>query len=310
MSELNQKYVLVKRNTRLQDLIIKYNTVNQAKFYIEHMGIDFDDYLLEDQVYQKALKTCEETLITLGRVQVLSREFVPNYIFSPSDVVIVLGQDGLVANTLKYLDRQPVVAVNPDLSRWDGILLPFEVKDLRKILVDLTHQKRTVKEISIAQAILNTGQTLYGVNDLFIGQRTHVSSRYHIRIGQQGENQSSSGIIVSTGLGSTGWLKSVIAGASRTMESFMNQKQPVLETKMPWHCDELVFSVREPYPSKRTGTNLVFGKINNQQPLVIQSQMPENGCIFSDGIEADYLEFNSGVEAKIQVAKKKGQLVV
>lgn len=111
---------------------------------------------------------------SLGRVQTLSREFVPNYIFNPSDVVIVLGQDGLVANSLKYLDHQLVVALNPDPLRWDGMLLPFEVKDLKKVLMDLQHHERGVKEISMAQATLNTGQIMYGVNDLFIGQRTAV----------------------------------------------------------------------------------------------------------------------------------------
>jgi hypothetical protein len=38
--------------------------------------------------------------------------------------------------------------------------------------------------------------------------------------------------------------------------------------------------------------------------------MPENGVIFSDGLEADYLSFNSGVEARIEVAEKKGRLVI
>lgn len=311
MNPLNQKYVLIKRNTRLQDLIIKYNTIDQAKFYIEHMGIDFDDYLLEDRIYQAALRDCQESLSSLGRIQLLSREFIPNYLFSPSDIVIVLGQDGLVANTLKYLENQPVVAINPDPKRWEGVLLPFKVEDLKKILIDLSQNKRNIKEISIAQATLNTGQVMYGVNDLFIGQRTHVSSRYHIKHGLKAENQSSSGIIVSTGLGSTGWLKSVIAGASKTMEGFLHQQpMTLMDTKIPWHTDELVFAVREPYPSIRTGVNLVFGRISNQKPLIVQSQMPENGCIFSDGIEVDFLEFNSGIEAKIQLAKKKGQLVV
>lgn len=311
MSMLDQKYILIKRNTRLQDLILRYNTVDQAKFYIEHMGIDFDDYLMEDLIYQKTLTQCQESLTTLGRLQVLAREFVPNYLFNPSDIVIVLGQDGLVANTLKYLENQPVVAINPDPLRWDGVLLPFKVEDLKKILTDLSHNRRPIKEITMAQAILNTGQVMYGVNDLFVGQRTHVSSRYHIKLGSLEENHSSSGIIISTGLGSTGWLKSVIAGASKTMDGFTNTKSTgIIDTQMPWHTDELVFSVREPYPSKRTGTNLVFGKINNQLPLILQSQMPENGCIFSDGIEADYLDFNSGIEAKIEVASKKGQLVV
>lgn len=40
------------------------------------------------------------------------------------------------------------------------------------------------------------------------------------------------------------------------------------------------------------------------------SQMAENGVIFSDGIEKDFWEFNSGTSAIICVAEKKGCLVV
>jgi hypothetical protein len=38
--------------------------------------------------------------------------------------------------------------------------------------------------------------------------------------------------------------------------------------------------------------------------------MPENGVIFSDGIEADFLEFSSGMVASIGVADRCGRLVV
>ena len=39
-----------------------------------------------------------------------------------------------------------------------------------------------------------------------------------------------------------------------------------------------------------------------REPLRLRSQMAENGVIFSDRIEADFLEFNSGAEAQIAVA--------
>jgi len=74
--------------------------------------------------------------------------------------------------------------------------------------------KRPVSDATMAQAKLNTGETLSGVNDLFIGPRTHTSARYAIRIGDRSESHSSSGILVSTGLGSTGWLRSILAGAT------------------------------------------------------------------------------------------------
>ena len=68
--------------------------------------------------------------------------------------------------------------------------------------------------MTMAQAELNDGQRLLAVNDLFIGARTHVSARYRLRYQGREEDQSSSGLIVSTGAGSTGWYRSLLTGAA------------------------------------------------------------------------------------------------
>lgn len=302
------KIVLIKRKTRLEELVARMGTAEQAKFYIERLGSDFGDYLEENRLYQQAIQRAAESLSGIGRLQVLDREFVPNYLFGGDDTVVVVGQDGLVANTLKYLERQPLVGVNPDPRRWDGVLLPFTVEDLSRMLPEVFAGKRPVQEVSMAKASLNDGQVLYGVNDLFIGQRTHVSSRYHIQHGEIGENQSSSGIIVSTGLGSTGWLKSIVAGA-RGVAATLGGGAGELPV-VPWNADYLQFTVREPFPSRSSEATVVFGQISARQPMRITSQMPENGVIFSDGMESDFLEFRSGLEAVITVAERKGQVVV
>jgi len=301
------KIVLVKRKTRLEDLVARYNTIAQAKFYIEHMGSDFSDYTSEDEQYKKAISEAHSQLEALGRVQVVDREYVPNFIFGDNDIVVVIGQDGLVANTLKYLSNQQLIGVNPDPARWDGVLLPFTVADLKLIIQDVFKKRRQIKEVSMAKAALNDGQIIY----LFIGQRTHISSRYHIQLGERQEYQSSSGIIVSTGLGSTGWLKSILTGATNIVKGISDQKIKVQQDRsLPWNIDYLYFSVREPFPSKTSSADIVFGKVTKGSSLMILSQMPENGVIFSDGIESDYLQFNSGIEATITIAEKRGHLVI
>ncbi|WP_238652407.1 sugar kinase [Paenibacillus piscarius] len=319
------KIILVKRKTRLEELVVRYNTVQQAQFYIERLGADFSDYLSEDFQYRKAVETAVTELSAVGRLQVLERHHVPNFIFGPEDTVVVLGQDGLVANTLKYLNEQPLIGVNPDPLRWDGVLLPFRVKELRTLVTEVLRGQRQVREVSLAKVQLNDGQSLYGVNDLFIGRRTHVSARYQLELEGQQEQQSSSGIIVSTGLGSTGWLKSVLAGAAGIVsraaqlqnteagQTAAAQRETGLVNAgraLAWDHPELYFTVREPFPSRTTSAELVFGRINSRQPLRIISQMPEDGVIFSDGVESDYLEFNSGVEATVGLAEKRGRLVV
>lgn len=210
----DNRIVLVTRPTRLTELVIRFNTVSQARFYVEHQGADFSDYLREDETYHRALSEAQSALSQVGRVQVVDRGFLPNFVFAPDDTVVTLGQDGLVANTLKYLNGQPVVGVNPDPERWDGRLLNFRVSDLTKVMPEVVLRKRPTKSVTMAKAALNNGQTLYGVNDLFIGPKTHCSARYLIRSGEASETQSSSGVIISTGMGSTGWLKSLLTGAA------------------------------------------------------------------------------------------------
>ncbi|MEK3902658.1 sugar kinase [Paenibacillus sp. FSL R7-0179] len=319
------KIILVKRKTRLEELVVRYNTIQQAQFYIERLGADFSDYLSEDFQYRKAVETAVTELSAIGRLQVLERQHVPNFIFGAEDTVVVLGQDGLVANTLKYLHEQPLIGVNPDPLRWDGVLLPFRVKEVRQVVTEVLRAQRQVREVTLAKVELNDGQSLYGVNDLFIGRRTHVSARYQLELNGQLEQQSSSGIIVSTGLGSTGWLKSVLAGAAGIVSRAAQMQHAEAERTAPvsaeiaavsagsglaWNHPELYFTVREPFPSRTTSAELVFGRISSRLPLRITSQMPEDGVIFSDGVESDYLEFNSGVEATVGLAEKTGRLVV
>lgn len=304
------KIVVIVRRTRLDELISRFNTLDQAKFYVEHSGADFSDYLSEDRNYKDAIHLAATILSRHGRVQVIERSFLPNFIFGANDTVVAIGQDGLVANVLKYLDGQQLIGVNPDVRRWEGVLLPFTLADLEQIIREVFARKRFISEVTLAEARLNNGERLSAVNDFFIGPKTHTSARYTVKIGDKSEQQSSSGIIVSTGLGSTGWLRSIVAGATGISSALSGREVQINEGKdIGWDCNYLYFSVREPWPSKTTGAAITFGKITAQQPLIITSHMPENGIIFSDGIESDYINFNSGAEAVITIAEKKGYLV-
>ena len=304
------KIILVVRATRLADLKAKFATKSQAKFYVSRLGGDFGDYEREDTKYQEAIAQTQHTLSELGRVQLVQRAFLPNFLFGEHDIVVALGQDGLVANTLKYLNGQPLVGVNPDPKRYDGQLLPFHVTHLDKVMREVLHGGRPKREVTMAEAKLNTGLSLCAVNDLFIGMRSHGSARYRITLGKVAENQSSSGVIVSTGLGSTGWFKSLMAGSlAVAVASGRAASTAPKEMTFPWESNHLFFTVREPFPSNTTGAALAFGKVTAQQPLVIESQMGENGVIFSDGIEQDFIEFNSGTKATISISKRKGQIV-
>jgi NAD kinase len=305
----DRKVVLVTRHSRIEELIARFHTLAQARFYVEHLGADFSDYLAEHEKYLAARRTVESSLASCARVQLLDRGFLPTYLFAPDDVIVALGQDGVVANTLKYLDGQPLIGVNPDPGRYDGVLLPFQSADLARILPEVLANRRATKKVTIAKATLSDGQRLYAVNDLFIGPKSHTSARYQLHVGPRSEVQSSSGIIVSTGLGSTAWMKSIVTGSLAVTQGLGGAAPARPQEPMQWDAPYLRFAVREPFPSVATETSLVFGATDAKTPMKVLSLMPENGVIFSDGIESDFLAFNSGIEATISVSERVGHLV-
>ncbi len=154
------------------------------------------------------------------------------------------------------------------------------------------------------------------VNDIFVGPRSHTSALYELEHEGQREFQSSSGLIVSTGLGSTAWMKSVVTGsiaiarAASSVDNALAKDAAASYQPMPWDTKALMFAVREPFPSRASQASIVWGRIDASHPLRLRSRMPEGGVIFSDGVEADFLRFTAGLEASIGVAPVSGRLVV
>lgn len=309
----DRKIVLIIRRTQLEELIIKYQTLDQARFYMAQLGMDIHEYEMIHHNYQTTKINIIGMLEKWGRYQLLDRTYLPNFIFGTNDIVMTLGQDGLVANVLKYLDDQPLIGINPDPSQYDGVLLPFLSNDVSTILPEVVSGKRHCENISMAKASLSDGQELYAVNDLFIGPKTHTSARYILSIDGEKEAQSSSGIIVSTGLGSTGWMKSIKSGSMGIAKAFgLASAEDISDVSdaMCWDSSSLQFAVREPFPSRHSSASIVAGSIYPSERLKITSQMADYGVIFSDGIEDDFLEFKAGVTAEISVADRVGRLVV
>ncbi len=302
------KIVIVSQKTRLQELKERFNTKEQAQFYVEHLGADFGDYLDEDRTYTETLTRVRDIAAKYARISLIDKTFVFQYIFGRDDIVICVGRDGLVVNTMKYLENtNPVIGVNPDAGRWDGVVLPFTADTLEAILPYVIRGEASKRAITFAHAITQNGQELYAANDLFIGPSSHISARYDISYQGLTETQSSSGVIISTGLGQTGWFKSIIAQVKGSAE-FLGMEEAGY-TPLRWEDRALTFAVREPYPSVNSHAGIVMGRISGTETLVLRSNMAEKGVIFSDGIENDYIDFNSGTEVTVSVAEKQGMLV-
>jgi NAD kinase len=324
--------IIIRNKTRLEQLTERFNTMEQAKFYITKQKaafsfqkaaktqakevipletaseIEFKMYDEEHQKFYDSFNALQRNIGNVLKFKVIQQEFLPNYLFTEKDLVLVIGQDGLVANTAKYVHNIPIIAVNPDPERYDGVLLPFNQQTSINAIENVLNGRYNFELVSMAEVILNDGQRLLAFNDLFIGPSSHISARYQITLGDISENQSSSGIIVSTGAGSTGWLSSLFNMANSIHQTFANIES-VPYQPIPRDSEQLVFVVREPFLSKTSQINITSGILNPGEELIIESHMPQNGIIFSDGVYSDFLKFNAGAIASIKLADLKAKLV-
>lgn len=306
-----ERIITVTRKTELQELVERFGTVPQAKFYLEHAGHNFERLQSAHTTYMSALERVRKAIPGEIKRHSIDRTFVPRYAFDARDLVVTVGQDGLVSNTAKYLNGQPLLGVNPNPDLYDGVLLPFTPETAGAGFRAALSGTQVIKPVTMAEAKSSDGQTLLAFNDLFIGASSHISARYRIIHGERSEVQSSSGIIVSTGAGSTGWMRSVHTGAMGVAAALSGHRSaaggpPALD----WSTPSLLFAVREPFPSHTTQTTLIYGQVSKHAPLRIASRMAGYGVIFSDGMETDFISFNSGTDVTINVAAKTAHLVV
>ena len=304
-----ERVIIITDKTRLEQLIERFNSKAQAKFYIESSGGDFNFFELEHNIFYESLKKVKHSISEILKYKIIHRSFLPTYIFTEQDLVLVIGQDGLVANTAKYVSSLPIIGINPDIKRYDGVLLKHSPDYLKSILKDVIKGNYNTKQVTMAKAVLNDGQELLAFNDFYIGADSHVSSKYSIEFNGDKEQQSSSGIIVSTGAGSTGWLSSIF-NMTNIISEYYSRDLADCGTTLDWNENKLIFAVREPFLSKMSQTNIGYGIITKNKTLKIESHMPSKGIIFSDGVESDFLNFNSGSSVEISIANEKANLII
>ena len=149
----------------------------------------------------------------------------------------------------------------------------------------------------MARALLDDGQEVLALNEIFVGHATHQSARYTIALGERSERQSSSGVIAATGTGATGWAASINRQRANPL-SLPEPQEPAL-----------AFFVREAWPSSVTGTTLTAGRITAAQHLEITCELGEGGTVFGDGIEADHVAVDWGQRIEIGAASRTLRLV-
>lgn len=297
MSSLNPRVVLVSRETEYAALLANHGTRGQAEFFLSTRGQKIEGLEVRDALQSRALTAARNAIPEDWSFVQVMREDLSRFLFSDNDIIVPVGQDGLVANLAKYLDGQLVVGVTPDPVSSEGVLARHSVDALPTLLRGAAHADVDIQARSMVEANAGEGLSLLALNELFIGHRSHQSARYVVQAGGSEEFQSSSGLIIATGTGLTGWAKSIMTATHRSFDIAPEDSRAV-------------FFAREPWPSRTSGCDIAAGEIARDANLTVLSRINEGGVIFADGIEQDFLPFDWGVEAQVHVSDKRLSLVV
>ncbi|MFE9934250.1 hypothetical protein [Streptomyces sp. NPDC005533] len=296
---LAPRAVLVHRRTEYEELLARHGTHGQAAFFLSSRGRSIDEVVGRHERTRQALREVAAAVPLTWRSTRVERADLDRFLFAPEDVVVVVGQDGLVANTAKYLRGQPVVGIDTDPGRNPGVLVRHRGADAGALLRAATAAGGRAEELTMVEAVADDTQRLLALNEIYLGSPGHQTARY--RLGTDGEDgpgeaQASSGVLVGTGTGATGWLRSLWLERGSA-------------AGLPAPCDRrLLWFVREAWPSPATGTTKVAGELERGQGLRLTVES-DRIVVFGDGMESDALELTWGQSVRLGIADTSLHLV-
>ena len=312
---LAPRVVIVVRRSEYSDVVARRGTRAQAQFYLATRERDIDEVAARHATLQQALTAVSTVIPADWRRGTVERADLDRFLFAPDDVVVVVGQDGLVANVAKYLDGQPVIGFNDDPTRNVGVLVrhrPNTAAHLLRLAAS-ARLDRHVELRTMVEAAADDGQRLLALNEIYLGHASHQTARYTLVAPAEPpaahaasysaapaaapERQASSGILVGTGTGATGWCRS----------AWLERRSALA---LPAPTDpSLSWFVREAWPSPATGTTLTEGVLSKDATLRVMVES-DRLIAFGDGIEDDAVPLDWGQHITFRVADRALRLVV
>lgn len=298
MMSATPRVVVVTRPTELESLLERHGTIDQADFFLKTRGRSLGAVRERHQHFEDVLTALSQAIPVEWRRASIKRSELPRFVFEPADLIVAVGQDGLVPNVAKYLEEQIVIGVNPDPEQYEGVLVRHPIQRAKRVLHDVANGRAPIEERTMVEVTTDDAQRLVALNEAFIGHVSHQSARYRIRYRDHEERHSSSGLIVATGTGATGWARSI-----------QDSRAQKLELPRPT-ARRLAFMVREAFPSVGLGTSITQGVVERNEKLEIICEQESGAAIFGDGIEDDRLEPRWGQLITLRVADRRLRLAV
>ncbi|MFC0646490.1 hypothetical protein [Cellulomonas phragmiteti] len=293
---LAPRAVVVHRRSELDELVDRHGTRGQVEFFLRTRGRDLAGVQARHDALTETLREVRAAVPADWRRGDVERGDLHRFAFDPGDVCLVVGPDGLVANTAKYLRDQLVVGVDPEPGRNAGVLVRHRAGQVAGVLADVARGAVAVEPQALVRGALDDGTSIDALNDVYLGHAGHQSARYRLTTPDGDERQSSSGVVVTTGTGSTGWATSLARGRADA---------PAL----PGPADDaLAWFVREAWPSPTTGAARTAGLLTAGQELALVAES-DALVLFGDGLEADRLTATWGQTVHLGVSDRRLLLV-
>ena len=294
------RIVIVHRRTELQELLDRHATRGQAEFFLRTRGRSIQDVQERHDRLTAAVASLRAAVPAEWRRAEVERADLSRFLLTPEDIIAVVGQDGLVANAAKYLNGQPLIGIDPEPGMNPGVLVRHSPDAAARLLQDASlagpAERLRCHELTTVTARLDDGQELSGLNEIFIGHSSHQSARYRLTAPDgRAERQSSSGLIVSTGTGATGWCASI------ALERGGRPLPVPTDSRLAWF-------VREAWPSPITGASLTEGLLEAGETLGV-TVGSDQLVVFGDGMEDDRLTASWGQEITVQLGERPLRLV-
>jgi len=201
------------------------------------------------------------------------------------ELVISIGGDGTFLSASHFVENMLMLGVNSNHEKSEGALTTIKLEELNKKLSEILNKNYKIKEYTreIICILKNDRciRTEHALNEIFFGNiNPHHPSAYLLNYKNKEESQKSSGVLVSTGTGSTAWYKSMGGW-------------PFSRTKK-----QLRFRIREPFRGRIHKPEVIKGKINPEEKLIITSKT-HHGLIAIDSIRTYEVNLDDKIEISI-----------
>lgn len=202
------------------------------------------------------------------------------------DLIIAIGGDGTFLRAAHHIGSTPVLAVSSDIRYNEAFYAQATPANFVRKFKMLLKGKFKIRKLPRLQVKLNGSYLqLMAINEVFVGSRhPYHTSRYWITIHGKKEFQKSSGVLITTRTGSTGWAKSAYKKSLNIQKNGFG------------------YVVREPYIGRLTKSKLLGGTLPRKDVVKITSSLHE-GIVVIDSSEKVH-KFTNGDKLEVKISKQ------